>query len=107
MKAHFHWFKGDKKTITRMIDHGYYISITPDVLYEEEIQQLVDTYPLEQMMIETDGPWPFKGPFHGKLTHPNMMMESIYMIAKIKNLPRAHVSESILQNSKAFYKINE
>lgn len=106
-KAHFHWFKGDKKTITRMINHGYYISITPDVLYEEEIQQLVDIYPLEQMMVETDGPWPFKGPFLGKITHPNMVMESICVIAKIKNLPKEKVAKIILQNTKEFYQIDE
>jgi TatD DNase family protein len=106
-KAHFHWFKGDKKTITRMIAHGYYISITPDVLYEEEIQQLVHIYPLEQMMVETDGPWPFKGPFLGKMTHPNMMMESICMIAKIKNIPKEKVFKIILQNTKGFYQIVE
>jgi TatD DNase family protein len=104
-EAHFHWFKGDAGTIMRMIENGYHISITPDVVYEEEIQQLVQTYPLEQMMIETDGPWPFEGPFSGKMTHPNMMTESIGMIAKIKHLTQSEVSEKLLQNARAFYRI--
>ena len=42
------------------------------------------SYPLEQMMVETDGPWPFEGPFTGKMTHPHMMWHSISMIAEIK-----------------------
>lgn len=104
-KAHFHWFKGDQKTICRMIENGYFISITPDVVYEEEIQQLVQMYPLTQIMIETDGPWPFEGPFHGKMTHPNMMIESVGMIAKIKNLSNADVMERLLQNTKQFYQL--
>ena len=62
--AHFHWFKGDKAVVERMIRNGYFISITPDVLYEDEIQELVRVYPLEQMMVETDGPWPFEGPVY-------------------------------------------
>lgn len=104
-KAHFHWFKGDQKTIARMIENGYYISITPDVLYEQEIQKLVYTYPIEQMMVETDGPWPFKGPFLHKMTHPNMMKDTIDMIAKIKNIPKENVFDRVFQNTKDFYEI--
>ncbi|HZG72393.1 MAG TPA: TatD family hydrolase, partial [Chondromyces sp.] len=79
--AHFQWFKGDKKTIERMMKNDWYISVTPDVLYEEEIQELARLYPVEQMMVETDGPWPFEGPFSGKMTHPIMIHQSIQEIA--------------------------
>ncbi|WP_306572773.1 TatD family hydrolase [Bacillus sp. AFS031507] len=104
-KAHFHWFKGDNKTIKRMEKNRYYISVTPDVVYEEEIQQLVQRYPLEQMMIETDGPWPFEGPFWGTMTHPNMMLESIKAISKIKKLPEEEVSERLWKNTRLFYQL--
>ncbi|WP_391115863.1 TatD family hydrolase [Psychrobacillus sp. L3] len=102
-KAHFHWFKGDSKTIQRMAENGYYISVTPDVLYEEEIQQLVQSYPLQQIMVETDGPWPFEGPFTGKMTHPSMMKESIKTIAEIKKLPIDEIYHHVLYNTKSFF----
>jgi TatD DNase family protein len=104
-KAHFHWFKGDEKTVLRMIENGYFISVTPEIVYKEKIQKLVETYPLEQIMIETDGPWPFEGPFSGKMTHPVMMRETIFMIANIKNLSEKEVLERVLENTKRFYKI--
>jgi TatD DNase family protein len=104
-KAHFHWFKGPEETIKRMIANGYYISITPDVVYEPEIQQLVERYPLELMMIETDGPWPFEGPFAGQTTQPSMMSASIEEIAEIKKLPVKEVQAVLLANTKLFYKI--
>ncbi len=103
--AHFHWFKGDSKTVQRMAENGYYISVTPDVLYEEEIQRLVQAYPLQQMMVETDGPWPFEGPFAGKMTHPAMMRESIKTIAKIKKLSMDEVSQYVFYNAKSFFAI--
>src|SRR5690606_40734669 len=56
-KAHFHWFKGDNKTLQHMAENGYFISFTPDLMYEEEIQTIARNYPLEQVMVETDGPW--------------------------------------------------
>lgn len=103
--AHFHWFKGDQRTIARMIENGYFISITPEVVYDGENHPLVAEYPLEQMMIETDGPWPFEGPFKGQLTHPNMMAESVQTIAQIKGIPVTEVSRILLQNTKSFYNI--
>ncbi|WP_423797977.1 TatD family hydrolase [Neobacillus sp. SAB-20_R2A] len=104
-KAHFHWFKGDDKTITRMIENGYFISVTPEIVYKEKIKKIAQIYPLAQMMVETDGPWPFEGPFSGKMTHPAMMKESISMLAKIKNQSETEISERVLKNTKEFYSI--
>jgi TatD DNase family protein len=104
-KAHFHWFKGDKETITRMIQNRFYVSVTPDVCYEREIQELVLYYPLELLMIETDGPWPFEGPFSGKMTHPAMMHHSVIEVARIKKLPVHVVYEKLRNNTKRFYMI--
>ncbi|MGY0694408.1 TatD family hydrolase [Virgibacillus sp. FSP13] len=102
-KAHFHWFKGDYKTIERMQQNGYYISITPDVLYEKEIQQLVKRYPLSNMMVETDGPWQFKGPFMGEITNPKMIHKSIAKIAKLKGLNLEEVYCRLYENTTEFY----
>lgn len=104
-QAHFHWFKGDPKTTERMMQNGYFISITPDVLYEAEIQHLVKDYPLSQMMVETDGPWPFAGPFSNKMTHPEMIHQTIRNIAAIKQIGIADVYHALFENTKRFYSI--
>ncbi|MEH7095537.1 TatD family hydrolase [Neobacillus vireti] len=104
-KAHFHWFKGEEKTVARMIQNGYFISVTPEIVYKEKIQRLVRGYPLMLMMIETDGPWPFEGPFMGKMTHPDMMKETIFKMAEIKKLSETEVSERLVGNTKEFYGI--
>lgn len=102
-KAHFHWFKGSNQTIKRMIQNGYYISITPDVLYENEIQELVKDYPLHLMMVETDGPWPFEGPFTGDWTHPKFIHDSIQKIAELKKMDIVKVYHQLYENSQFFY----
>ncbi|WP_156291400.1 TatD family hydrolase [Oceanobacillus salinisoli] len=104
-KAHFHWFKGDLKTMERIIQNGWFISLTPDILYETEIQNLGKKYPLNQLMVETDGPWSFKGPFKNEMTHPKMIHESIAEIAKIKNLSIHDVYDQIYQNTVHFYSL--
>lgn len=105
-KAHFHWFKGDIATIERMIDNGYYISVTPDVLYEDEIQNLVTQYPLENLMVETDGPWQFEREFKNQLTHPKMIHESVSMIAKLKGIPLSETYETLYTNTVQFFNLN-
>ena len=89
-----------------MKENGYYISITPEVVYKEKIQQIVQHFPKEQLMVESDGPWPFEGPYIGISTTPVMMMESIRTIAKIKKLSLNEVSEKLFQNTLLFYNIN-
>lgn len=102
-RAHFHWFKGPDAVIDRMIEAGYYISITPDVLYEEEIRRLVQRYPITLMMTETDGPWPFEGPFEGKATKPHMVQEVAAAIANLKGIPVLEAEAKLLKNAIDFY----
>lgn len=104
-KAHFHWFKGDAMTTKRMIDNGYYISVTPDVLYEQEIQSLVKHYPLEQLMVETDGPWPFKDKFTNQMTHPDMMHDSVAMISTLKEITLSETYRALYKNTVRFYEL--
>ncbi|MCA0972012.1 TatD family hydrolase [Halobacillus litoralis] len=104
--AHFHWFKGSEQTLDRMKKKGYRISVTPDCVYEQEIQSIIEHYPIELLMVETDGPWQFEGKYEGQLTHPKMIHDSIATIAQIKHLPIDRVYEIMYKNTKHFYKLD-
>ncbi|AJY76499.1 TatD family hydrolase [Paenibacillus beijingensis] len=105
-RAHFHWFKGDEAAVNRMAGKGYMISVTPDVLYEEEIRELVRRYPLALMMTETDGPWPFEGPFAGVRTNPLMMRESVRAISELKGISPEETAHVLLGNARRFYNLD-
>ncbi|PGL84360.1 DNAase [Bacillus sp. AFS054943] len=100
LRAHFHWFKGSEETMKRMMKNGYYISITPDILHKEKIRKIVSYYPLEYMMVETDGPWEFQ---ENVMTHPRMIREVLKEISVIKNIPVDKVAETIYENTTQFY----
>lgn len=104
--AHFHWFKGDLKTTERMAGNGFFISVTPDVTYDEEIQALARLYPLDLMMVETDGPWRFEGQFSGKMTHPVMIHDAILEIAHLKKAPLPSVYKTLYDNTTIFYSLS-
>lgn len=106
-QAHFHWFKGYPATIDRMIAKGYYISFTPDIQYEPEIQQLATLYPAHLVMAETDGPWPFEGSFAGQMTHPSMTATVCSEWAKIQQISEQEARHLIYQNTLSFYTPNQ
>lgn len=102
-KAHFHWYKG-KTTITeRLIQNGYMISFTPDTIYRDSRLSLISQVPLTQIMVETDGPWPFDGPFKNEMTHPKMLHHVIRKIAEVKRRPLDEVYDILYDNTKRFY----
>lgn len=104
--AHFHWFKGSPETVRRMADAGYFISFTPDLLYEPEIRDLARRYPAAQVMTETDGPWPFDGPFAGQPTHPRMTADVAAAWAEIQGLGLAEARRILYGNARRFYRIH-
>ncbi|MEI3607160.1 TatD family hydrolase [Pseudogracilibacillus sp. SE30717A] len=104
-KAHFHWFKADNSTVERLIANRYHISVTPDILYSQRSIDLMATYPLTLTMVETDGPWPFTGPFTGELTHPKMVHQVIRKIASIKKLAVEEIYKVVYRNTKSFYRL--
>ncbi|MFD1175629.1 TatD family hydrolase [Paenibacillus puldeungensis] len=104
-KAHFHWFKGSKKTVQRMADRGFYISFTPDILYEPEIQGLARMYPPDRVMAETDGPWPFEGPFCGQITHPRMVGNVVNAWANLQGMSQGASAATLYHNTRRFYGI--
>lgn len=104
-RAHFHWFKGNAKTAQRLMENGYFVSFTPDIVYAEEIRTLAKTVIIEQTMVETDGPWPFEGPFQGQKTHPRMIHSVIQELASLKSLSFAETDAILLANTEKFYGI--
>ncbi|UQZ35160.1 DNAase [Paenibacillus sp. PK3_47] len=102
-KAHFHWFKGPRKAVELMIERGYYISFTPDIVYEPEIQELARMYPPQLVMAETDGPWPFEGPFTGKSTHPAMIHEVAAVWGSLHGYSPAQAADLLTANTLCFY----
>lgn len=104
-KAHFHWFKGDKKTMERMVENEYFISLTPDILYEEETKEVANFYPLHLIMAETDGPWEFEGIFKNKMTEPSLVHHVVQQIAALKNVRVEDAYTILYKQLKSFYQI--
>ena len=56
-------------------------------------------------MVETDGPWPFEGPFAGQMTHPRMISDVIEVWSGIHQMSVTAARELIYDNTQRFYGI--
>jgi TatD DNase family protein len=105
-RAVFHWHKSDEATTRAIIEAGYFISITPEVVYRDRDQELARFVPLRRMMVETDGPWPYGGPFEGKATEPRFIVDTISAIAKIKGNSTDTVERALAANAHELFGIS-
>lgn len=101
--AHFHWLKAVPEDLQRVFDSGYALSLTPEVCYRARDQKLAGAVPMEQLMLETDGPWAFAGPFEGKQTTPLFLREAVKKIAETKNRAEVDIVEQTLKNTRKIY----
>jgi TatD DNase family protein len=93
-RAVFHWHKASMEVTRAIIDAGYLVSVTPEVVYRDRDRELVEWAPLESLLVESDGPWPYRGEFEGLPSGPWLVGRVAEEVAKIKRLP---VDEAMFQ----------
>lgn len=102
-KAHFHWFKASDTVLNRLLNTNYMVSVTPDILWNKKTRKVVSTFPLNRLMIETDGPWPHDGfePHHIHIQLSAIIKE----IAHIKSTDIETVKQELSNNTCRFYNL--
>jgi len=86
--------------VTRaIVDAGYYVSVTPEVVYRDRDRELVARVPLEALLVESDGPWQYGGEFEGLPSGPWFAGRVAEEIAKLKQLPTDDVIHQLSTNA--------
>ena len=98
-QAVFHWHKAPEEVTRAIVDAGYLVSVTPEVVYRERDRQLVDAVPLESLVVESDGPWAYQGEFEGMPSGPWLSSRVAEEVAKIKRLPVDDVMFRLSENT--------
>ena len=98
-RAVFHWHKAPEDVTRRIIDAGYLVSVTPEVVYRERDRELVEWVPIESLVVESDGPWPYAGEFLGMPSGPWFAARVAEEVAKIKALPVDDVMFALSTNA--------
>ena len=86
-RAVFHWHKAPFEVTRAIVDAGYFVSVTPEVVYRELIRDIVATTDLEALVVESDAPWPYRGEFASMPSGPWLASRVAEEVAKIKGQP--------------------
>jgi TatD DNase family protein len=105
-RAVFHWHKATPEMTQAIVEHGYYISVTPETCYRQRDQDLVAAVPLRNLVIETDGPWPYSGEFEGRPTEPTFLGRIVDAIATVKGAAREEVGEIVAENTMQLFRLS-
>lgn len=98
-RAVFHWHKAPEDVTRAIVDAGYCVSVTPEVVYRERDRQLVETVPLDSLLVESDGPWAYQGEFEGLPSGPWLVSRVAEEVAKLKRLPVDDVMFRLSENT--------
>ncbi|MFS0861915.1 TatD family hydrolase [Fredinandcohnia sp. 179-A 10B2 NHS] len=105
-KAHFHWLKAPSEVVTKIVEAGYFLSVTPEVCYRKRDQALVTQVPLTQLLLETDGPWQFDDMFKNIATTPILLSYVLDKVSELYSLHNQTLKEQILLNVSSCYEIS-
>lgn len=103
LKCVFHCFSGPLELAERIIDAGFYISVSTHVVFSKHHRKLVKSIPMDRIMLETDAP--FLDPNKEK-NYPWNIKLSAEKIAKIKSMTTEEVLEKAKENAANFFGLN-
>jgi len=86
-RAVFHWHKAPAEVTRQIVDAGFFVSVTPEVVYRERDRDLVLQVPLGSLLVESDAPWKYDGEFATLSSGPWLAARVAEEVAKLKQLP--------------------
>jgi TatD DNase family protein len=86
-RAVFHWHKAPADITQAIVGAGYFVSVTPEVVYRERDRDLVERVPLESLLVESDAPWQYGGEFTALPSGPWLTARAAEEVAKLKHRP--------------------
>ena len=101
-KGLIHCFTASEKLAQRMIDVGFYISISGIITFKSaaELQETVKNLPLEKLLVETDAPYLAPVPKRGKRNEPAFTAHTCEYLA---NLHGVSIEECAKTTTKNFF----
>lgn len=103
----FHCYAEDQHFAERLREINFMVSIPGTVTFKkaDRLREIVRAIPLDQLMLETDGPYMAPEPYRGKRCESAYMTETAKAIAKVKGIGPEELAKITTENAKKFFRI--
>lgn len=95
-----HCFNGSPDLAEEAVEKGFKIGVTTQVLYSNRVQDIVKALDVEDLLLETDSPFLYRG----ERNEPVNVVESAEKIAEIKGLKKEEVVEATTENAARLFR---
>ena len=103
----FHCYSEDDQFAKKLKDINFLVSCTGTVTFRkaQPYRDIIKNIPLNQLMLETDGPYMSPEPFRGQRSESSHVKIIAEMIAKIHDTSLDEVANITTQNAKRLFKL--
>lgn len=96
-KAIIHWYSGPFDILYKLIDRGYFFTISSQVIYSDQIKSVAKAIPIEKLLTETDNPggeeW-----LSGRRGRPLLIREVLNGLSEIRDYSIEEMEKIIEKN---------
>ncbi len=100
-----HCFTGDKKMLEKVLDIGFYVSISGIITFSRPLVKIVEQIPLDRLLVETDSPYLSPIPKRGKRNEPLFIKYVMQKIAEIYDISYEDVVQTNATNASRLFNI--
>jgi TatD DNase family protein len=103
--AVLHCFTGTLKEAKRVLDRGWYLSLSGIVTFKksEGLREVARYVPLDRLFIETDAPYLSPQSKRGKQNEPSFLPETAAAVACAKGIPLDELALALQENVMRFF----
>jgi len=103
----FHCYSGSAEMAKWLVDRGWYIGFTGVLTFKNARKaiEVVQSLPLDRIVLETDCPYMAPEPFRGKRNHPGYLYRMAEKLAELKGISVEEVHRITTENGKRLYRI--
>jgi len=100
----FHCFGGTKNDVPQIIENGFHISFTGIVSFRNfKGQEIVQSVPLDRLLLETDAPYMSPFPYRGERNEPARLPYIATSLGEIYNVNPDVIKETTTTNAKTLF----
>ena len=99
-----HCFSSTSKFAKHILETGFNISFTGMITFIKDLEAVVQSIPLDKMMLETDSPYLSPKPFRGKINEPKNILYIAEKISELKGIRIEEVATSTTKTALALFK---
>ncbi len=101
----FHCFSGDRAVARRVLDLGFFISVTGVVTFKNAAvtRDVVRYVPADRLLVETDAPFLSPVPFRGKPNEPARVRIVAEEVARVRDISLEEAACCTTENAQALF----